>query len=141
MTLNNYPPNLNFILIDDDVIQLFLIKKTLNDHFSFSKVLSFSMPEAALEYIYNLKETDFKNQIILLDLNMPAMTGWEVLDHLQIKYGGNLPANAKLYILSSSDLPEDISKSNDYKMISGFYTKPLDKIKIDEILETAFNWK
>ena len=68
---------------------------------------------------------------------MPALTGWEVLDHLQIKYGENLPANAKLYILSSSDLPEDINKSDDYKMISGFYTKPLDKFKIDEILDTT----
>ncbi len=137
MTLNNHPQNLNFILIDDDVIQLFLIKKMLNDHFNFSEVLSFPMPEAALEYLYNLKEIDFENQIILLDLNMPALTGWEVLDHLQIKYGENLPANAKLYILSSSDLPEDINKSDDYKMISGFYTKPLDKFKIDEILDTT----
>ena len=59
MTLNNHPQNLNFILIDDDVIQLFLIKKMLNDHFNFSEVLSFPMPEAALEYLYNLKEIDF----------------------------------------------------------------------------------
>lgn len=141
MTLNNPLKTLNFILIDDDVIQLFLIKKTLNDNFDFSEVVSFSMPEAAIEYIYSLKEVDFNDLIILLDLNMPAMTGWEVLDHLKLKYGPQLPENAKVFILSSSDLPEDICKSEDYPMLSGFYSKPLDKLKIEEIVENSFSRK
>lgn len=139
MTLSNLPKNLNFVLIDDDVIQLFLIKKTLNDKFSQSTITSFSMPEAALEHIYTLKDGDFENQIILLDLNMPAMTGWDVLDNLKQKYGNNLPSNARVYILSSSDLPEDIKKSTEYDMVAGFYSKPLDTFKIDEIMGSTFS--
>lgn len=133
MRLTNSQNKLNFVLIDDDLIQLFLITKTLNDHFSESEVVSFSIPEDAIAHFYGLNESDFENKIIFLDLNMPKMNGWEVLDNLQEKYGDNLPANARLYILSSSDLPEDILKSKDYSIVSGFYSKPLDKSKIDEI--------
>ena len=141
MTLNNLPENLNFILIDDDDIQLFLIKKALNNTFSQSTITSFSMPESALEHIYKLKEDEFENQIILLDLNMPVLTGWDVLDNLKQKYGNNLPSNARVYILSSSDLPEDIKKSTEYEMVAGFYSKPLDKSKIEEIMESSFSLK
>lgn len=141
MEHSNLPKNLNFVLIDDDAIQLFLIKKTLNDKFSHSGITSFTMPEAALEHFYRLNESDFENQIILLDLNMPAMTGWEVLDHLKQKYGNNLPSNARVYILSSSDLPEDIKKSAEYEMVAGFYSKPLDQFKINEIIESSLKLK
>lgn len=139
MKLSNPPQNLNFILVDDDAIQLFLNKKILNDKFSHSQIKSFSMPEAALDYINSMNEGNFENQIILLDLNMPAMTGWEVLDHLKQKYGNNLPCNARIYILSSSDLPEDIKKSATYGMVAGFYSKPLDEDKIDKIMESSFS--
>ena len=136
MTLKHLSKVLNIILIDDDVIQLFLNEIILKENSIISEIVSFSIPAAALEYIYKLKDTDFENQIILLDLNMPVMTGWEVLENLKIKYGESLPSNAKICILSSSDLTEDINKSKKYKIVSGFYTKPLDKLKVDKILET-----
>lgn len=133
MTKSGIP---KFIIIDDDSINNFLVKSILKKLASNSDVESFTDPEIAIDYLLSLETENFKDLIIFLDLNMPVLNGWDVLDILTERFGGKLPANAILYIASSSDIQEDISKSKVYEMVNGYLTKPLKLDAIQRILES-----
>ncbi len=66
--------------------------------------------------------------MILLDLNMPQMDGWEFLDAF-----GTLPLaqeEVRVFILTSSIQPTDIEKSTQYKEVKGYFSKPLGKVNV-----------
>ena len=69
-------------------------------------------------------------QLILLDINMPLMGGWEFLDRFETKF----PQFAKvipIIILSSTINPEDKIKAKNDKRVIGMLGKPLDFEQID----------
>jgi len=125
-----------FIIIDDDSINNFLVKSILKKLASNSDVESFTDPEVALEHLLSLETDEFNDLVIFLDLNMPVLNGWDVLDKLTIRFGGKLPASAVLYIVSSSDIQEDISRSKAYEIVTGYLTKPLKIEAVQKILES-----
>lgn len=61
--------------------------------------------------------------LILLDLDMPVMDGWEFLDELTL-----LPVAEQtcVFILTSSIHPDDREKAKRYNVVKGFLAKPLD---------------
>ena len=70
--------------------------------------------------------------IILLDLNMPKMNGFEFLQNLTADEVNRV----KVFVLTTSDQKEDMLRARDYR-ISGFITKPL-KLESPSSLD-AFN--
>lgn len=126
---------LKFTIIDDDAINIYLVKEIIKSFSSDYKVNSYTDPGIALTYILDLKTEDFENLIIFLDLNMPVLDGWDVLNKLTEHFGNKLPSNAVVYILSSSDISEDIEKSKNYKIVNGFLTKPLQLAEVEKIIE------
>jgi len=60
--------------------------------------------------------------LVLLDLDMPLMDGWEFLDAVA---GLALPQPLRVFVLTSSIYPEDQEKALAYKEVQGFFTKPL----------------
>jgi len=69
-------------------------------------------------------------EIILLDLNMPVMDGWEFLELFQTRYP-QFAAKTKIFILSSSINPADREKAKEEKLIEGFLSKPLDDLELN----------
>jgi CheY-like chemotaxis protein len=114
-----------FLLIDDDNISIFLVNGILKSISPESEVSSFTDPTIALQHILDLKTENFNQLIIFLDINMPVLNGWDVLDKLTEHFGNSLPSNAVVHILSSSDISSDIMYSKNYGMVKGFLTKPL----------------
>ena len=70
--------------------------------------------------------------LILLDLDMPLMDGWEFLDALD-----GLPAAHAVcvFVLTSSIHPDDLARARSYRAVNGFFTKPLDE---DSIIRMQF---
>lgn len=123
-----------FIVIDDDSINNFLVNGVLKQLNPTAEVICYTDPEIALDHLIGLKREDYKNTIILLDLNMPVLNGWDILDKLSEHFGDQLPENAKIYIASSSDIEKDISKSKAYKLLTGYITKPIKLEALKEII-------
>lgn len=119
-------------LIDDDpVINLIhtkIIKKS-TDH----QVIVYTNAQRAVEQFCTWLNSapDLLPDVILLDINMPVMDGWEFLEAFQ-----DIPAAArdrcKVFMLTSSINNEDIEKSKSYNTVLDFISKPLtaEKLKV-----------
>ena len=86
---------------------------------------------------YLLKANPTPPELILLDINMPRMNGWEFLQQykdLDIKQ----KARVVIMILSTSSNPDDIKKAKEIKEVTGFETKPLNVEVMTEILNQHF---
>ncbi|MFM8431711.1 MAG: response regulator [Bacteroidota bacterium] len=124
------------MLVDDDVIHNFITEHFLKDNYPPVQVVSFVNPEEALKHLSSIptnRELKFPD-VIFLDINMPLMNGWEFLDEY-IKMDFHHVAPSRIYILSSSLDPNDISKAQRYSAVSGFISKPLSPDKVNDILE------
>ena len=102
-------------IIDDDPINNFLSKKSIEKSGPDTHISTFTNPVQAIN---TLNEQPYDPTIVLLlDLNMPEMSGWDVIETLRHPY--------KVYILTSSISAVDKAKCGKYSNISGFISKPL----------------
>lgn len=116
------------LLVDDDSINNFVNKELLSQVYPDANINAFENPMFALSFL--LESTDVEPDLILLDLNMPFLTGWQFLDKL--KENG---LNYRVVILTSSINPMDKQKAEDYPLIDGFLIKPIEMEKLVEIRE------
>jgi CheY-like chemotaxis protein len=125
-----------FILIDDDSLNNrlseFVLKKSLGE----ISLAVFTDAVDALEYIKtNFDQTtspDSKTTIIL-DINMPTISGWEFLDAFR-KFPESLQQQFNIYLLSSSVSNDDIQRCKTDPLIIDFIEKPLNKTALSKLL-------
>ncbi|WP_051359935.1 response regulator [Adhaeribacter aquaticus] len=110
----------------------FWLKNKLQAEGFTGTVSSFLSAEEALEMMVLENETKLP-ELILLDLDMPGMDGWEFLEELE-PYKPQVKASCKIFILTSSLSLDDTDKASTNDLISGFKHKPLDATDVQEIL-------
>jgi len=119
------------ILIDDDVNNNYLCRYIIKSVSKDMEILEFTSGAEGLKYL----ESEFNNerQILLLDLKMPEMDGWEFLEHYA-KFDSGMRDKISLYIVSSSIDPSDKSRSEENPNVKGYVTKPLTKGTVQNML-------
>ncbi|HEA29656.1 MAG TPA: response regulator [Leeuwenhoekiella sp.] len=116
---------LDIFLVDDQKITNFINKKLVSVTGIGKKVYDFVNPLNALK---ELEEK--KPQLILLDLNMPEIDGWEFLEQME-----NYNTDAKVIIVTSSTSRLDVQKAKNYKRVIHYLTKPLSTGSIEELIQ------
>ncbi len=120
------------IQIDDDEINNFINESIFKANSKGVEIKSFTDPLKALDYI---KEEYILNPVpavVFLDINMPQMSGWEILDQLKGEIE-TLKNFMTVYIISSSIDSIDIAKSNNHPLVKDFVSKPLSTKVIKKI--------
>ena len=75
--------------------------------------------------------------LILLDINMPIMNGWEFLDEYH-KLQPEQKSKTVIVMLTTSLNPDDKDRSEEIPEINGFRNKPLDEDVLTEILKKYY---
>lgn len=112
------------VFVDDDKVQHMINKRILLKINPKLNLVFFENPHEALSWL-KVNPAD----ILLLDINMPEMEGWEFLNLMN-----QIGINIEVKMLTSSLDPEDIEKSKKFELVSGFLVKPLRKEVIDEFI-------
>ena len=114
-----------FLLIDDDDIIGIVHPAIIYQVFPDSEVTLIKSSAEGLDYIKKLEATNSPApEVMFLDINLPKMNGFELLDELSEKDLAFLKAT-QIFMLSSSIDRRDMEKVEANSIISGFIGKPL----------------
>lgn len=127
-------PSDPILLVDDDPLDVMTLKRALHDLQVGNPLYVSSDGEAALTFLRNLSNAP--PALILLDLNMPRMSGLELLKVLKADARWRL---IPVVILTSSQEVEDRLASFDLNA-AGYIVKPLDYSRFVEILRTIYQY-
>ncbi|WP_200977915.1 response regulator [Echinicola sp. 20G] len=133
----------SILLVDDDEATNFANRKILTKLKLAEQINVALNGKEAIEFLKN--DESFTNQdknlirpqLILLDINMPVMDGWEFMEAYK-NLSHERKADAVVVMLSTSGNPDDISRAASFPEISGYNTKPLRPEALKEILDQHF---
>lgn len=119
-------------IIDDDPIFVFGILRFLKLAHLGEEFVHYANGKVALEGLQeNLKSKEFIPDLIMVDLNMPVMDGWQFLE----KYAKeDFPVNQLIFIVSSSIDPADRKRAEIFPFVSEFVVKPVSPTRLKELV-------
>lgn len=111
------------LILEDDKIQQLILKKKLSLLFPELLIFIHSTPTKAIDFL-EVNEVD----LIFLDLNLPEMSGWEIIDLLKKD-----SIESKLILVSGSVSEEDKERVKNDGFIHAIYEKPVSNPDLLEI--------
>lgn len=128
--------NKKIMVVDDDEIHQFTTKLTLQRTIGCDHIDGRTSPVQALAYLQkNQDDKELMPDLILLDINMPIMDGFEFLEFMESSVTKNIPI---VFMVSSSNYKSDVDKAFRHKVVREYMSKPIDphalKAKMDQHL-------
>ncbi len=119
-------------VVDDDKVFHFVVRKfiqALNLPMRISGFLS------GAEFIKAIEQPEQygKPDLVLLDLNMPEVDGWKVIDHLETRFNNNW--TSPIVVVTSSIATSDLRRSSMLKLVSDYVPKPLTLTVFEGIVQ------
>lgn len=119
------------LLIDDDRVVNTINRTILNKRKIANEIVAVENGQEAIDFLlekgrYEANgQTPPKPNVILLDLNMPIMDGWEFLEEFKSIKNTNSLDDCRIYVLTSSPNPDDMHKAKSFEEVTGYFVKPL----------------
>lgn len=123
------------VLIDDDATTNYLNKMIIERSELVDEVLSFDSAEEALNYFSEGNLTQDES-LVLLDINMPIMNGWQFLDHYEAM---NFSQSNKIVMLTSSINPADKELADEKYDVVAYKPKPLSVNMLKDLVTAYLN--
>lgn len=136
------------VVIDDDEVDRYLARRTLTRSERIDPVLEFTSGTGFLALLDepNRFEKGFGSEptpvLVLLDINMPDMNGFQLLEHIQelSRLDQFDPERAFVVVmLTSSEHFEDREKAMAFDFVRGYIEKPIDQEKLRALLQRHYS--
>ncbi len=110
-------------IVDDNAVFRTLVKMQISKIEKNITVEEFEHGKSAMGAVLKY-DSDNQPDIILLDINMPVMNGWEFIsayDKLDVNFD-----RTWIYIVTSSIDPKDFERARDSEYVHDFLVKPIE---------------
>jgi CheY-like chemotaxis protein len=131
------------LLIDDDMATNFISKMLIKKAGITDHIETTLNGKQALDYLTNSGKYEKSDEIypqpmlILLDINMPVMDGWEFAEAF-MKLDSNQKREIIIVMLTSSLNPDDKERAANLPAITGFQNKILTMESLTNIMNLYF---
>lgn len=127
-------------VVDDDKIFTFLLRKIIEKAQIARQIIFFENGQEAIDYL-TLNKADVMKlpQLILLDINMPILDGWQFLQ----EYGKLKPEVSDpitICVMSSSGEEEDYNRAMHSGHVMDYLQKPLQIPLLREVTDRVLTF-
>ena len=120
------------LIVEDDPIAAMIVGKKVNAHPRIRQSRTCANGELALlDLKAALAAGNALPDLILLDINMPVMDGWQFLSALAAL---PKPREVPVVMLTSSIDAQDMARARTFPAVRGFFSKPLSNPMLDQVL-------
>jgi len=127
-------------VVDDDPLVCELILAKINRMASGFESSSFANGALFKEYLASQNEAIAEGKVFLvfLDLTMPMVNGWEVLDYIYLQ---GLDEQVQVYVISNSISTEDKKRAMEYPQVRRYLEKPIKQADLEEAIGSFATFK
>jgi len=126
------------MLVDDNQDDNFFHEREIKKNNPATIVIKKNTAMSALEYLKSTKDNiNLQPDLILLDINMPGMNGWEFLQEYNL-LAEEFQGRVIIIMLTTSENSDDIEKAKSGSFVSDFITKPMTKDIMKNIIKQYF---
>jgi CheY-like chemotaxis protein len=122
------------LLVEDDPGHVLLIEKNLRRAGVTNEIIKLDNGGSAVEYLFNEGEFAAASNpiplLILLDLNLPVLSGFEVLQRIK---ADERTKRIPVVMLTTTDSPQEITRCYDLGC-NIYVVKPVDYVKFSETI-------
>jgi len=123
------------LLVEDDSVDAMTVKRAIRDLHLTNPVVHLINGEEAMNYLGGIDD-ESKPFVILLDLNMPKMTGLEFLKAIK---SGDILKSIPVIVLTTSKEKQDVMESFELGAV-GYMIKPVDYAKFKDVINTVVSY-
>lgn len=125
---------LSFLVIDDRELDCFVAKKLIEHTGKASSIHTFNDGRVALDYISKLSyNEDDGITVILLDLLMPIMNGFEFVEAFEM-LDESIKKRYYILAITTSLNKNDLIKISDFESVKGVIRKPVSMNQLSTLL-------
>lgn len=121
------------LLIDDSRTDLFINETILKSLLLSKEIISELSAGNAIEFLNNVKKLTDVPELIMLDLNMPGMDGFEFLTEFN-QLPEFVKSRCKIVVVTSSESEDDKRQALMNPSVIRFIVKPLDAFHLRDFI-------
>jgi len=124
------------ILVDDNETAIFLNRDVVKEFFSEIEVIAFTNSQEFLEEALKTDDWFSESTLVLLDINMPGLFGFDTLERIEEERDGDFE-KFEVVMVTSSDLKRDNEMAQRFSCVMGYIIKPMRAENFMKVLKNT----